>query len=67
MIRGRHTSHYHSCPLAAQVAAGPMIKNQNRGIHTEIVRSYPADSSVLCIHEVRRGILDAMIFSCGHV
>ncbi len=29
----------------AQVAASPIINNQNRGIRTEIERFYPADTS----------------------
>jgi hypothetical protein len=44
-----------------------MINNQTRSIRTEIVRSYPADTSELYIYDVQRGMLDAMIFSCGHV
>ncbi len=63
--RGRHLRLYHSCP--AQVVASLMINYQNRGIRTEIVRSYPADTSELCIYDVRRGMLDAMMFPCGHV
>ncbi len=44
-----------------------MKNNQTRGIRTEFVRSYPADTSELCIYDVRRGMLDAMIFSYGRV
>ncbi len=37
------------CP--AQVAASPMINNQNRGIRLGIELSCPADTSELCIYQ----------------